>query len=131
MAIAKTPAGKARADVPDTTPAATAATLEAPRVPDGLVTAAHWAGECWCWPASLPFCGGCSPTSPESVCRWLWPVLLTALLTPLNGRLRAWKVPTVLASVASLLALALVVAGVFVAIGTQVAKEWPELWGAS
>ncbi|MCE1174951.1 MAG: AI-2E family transporter [Propionibacteriales bacterium] len=128
MAIAKTPAGKARADVPDTTPAAAAATMQAPRVPDGLVTAAHWgwrvlvlagvAALLW-W--LLTYFSGVSV--PLAVA-----ILLTALLTPLNGRLRAWKVPAVLASVASLLVMALVVAGVFFAIGTQVAKEWPELW---
>lgn len=128
MAIAKTPAGKARADVPDTTPAAAAATQEAPRVPDGLVTAAHWAWRvlvlagvaALLWWLLTYFSGVSVPLAVA--------ILLTALLTPLNGRLRAWKVPAVLASVAALLALAVVVAGVFVAIGTQVAKEWPELW---
>jgi putative heme transporter len=55
-------------------------------------------------------------------------MLLTALLAPLNSRLRAWNWPRALASLTSLAVLALVVGGVFAAIGTQVAKEWPELW---
>jgi len=55
-------------------------------------------------------------------------MLLTALLAPLNRWLRYLKWPRTLAAIASLAALALVVVGVFAAIGTQVAKEWPELW---
>lgn len=54
-------------------------------------------------------------------------VLLTALLSPINARLRSWKWPRALASVVSLAFLAVIIAGVFAAIGTQVAKQWPEL----
>jgi len=54
-------------------------------------------------------------------------VLLSALLGPLNLRLRAFGWPRALASVSSLLAMALVLIGVFVAIGAQVARELPEL----
>ncbi len=55
-------------------------------------------------------------------------VLLTALLTPLNRVLRNCKWPAALAAAGCLLAMAVVVIGVFAAIGTQIAKEWPELW---
>ena len=130
MAIAKTPAGKSRADAAHPEPTATASTKgpDAPRVPDGLVTAAHWGWRvlvlagvaALLWWALTYFSAVSVPLAVA--------ILLTALLTPLNGRLRAWKWPTVLAAIASLLAMALVVAGVFVAIGAQVAKEWPQLW---
>jgi len=55
-------------------------------------------------------------------------MLLTALLSPINARMRSWKWPAALASVVSLALMALVVAGVFAAIGTQVVKEWPQLF---
>ncbi|PKQ32156.1 MAG: AI-2E family transporter [Actinobacteria bacterium HGW-Actinobacteria-2] len=128
MAIAKTPAGKTRAD--DTVPLAEAAadTPDTPRIPVGLVTAASWSWRvlvvagvaALLWWALTYFSAVSVPLAVA--------VLLTALLAPLNGRLRAWKWPGVLASIASLLVMALVVAGVFVAIGTQVVKEWPQLW---
>ena len=54
-------------------------------------------------------------------------VLLTALLAPLNGRLREWSWPAALAAAGSLLATAVVVIGVFIAIGAQVAREFPQL----
>jgi predicted PurR-regulated permease PerM len=131
MANAKSPAGKARTEgaelnpvEPETEPNGSSA----PRVPTGLVTAASWgwrvlvlagvAALLW-W--LLTYFSAVSV--PLAVA-----VLLTALLTPLNRRLRAWKVPAVLSSVVSLLVMALVVVGVFVAIGAQVAKEWPQLW---
>lgn len=55
-------------------------------------------------------------------------VLLTALLTPLNRVLHRWRWPSALAAAGCLLAMAVVVVGVFAAIGTQIAKQWPELW---
>jgi predicted PurR-regulated permease PerM len=55
-------------------------------------------------------------------------MLLTALLAPLHARLRAWKWAPALAAIASLALMALVVVGVFAAIGTQVAREWPQLF---
>lgn len=58
-------------------------------------------------------------------------VLLTALLTPLNRLLRRWNWPRALAAVGCLLALLLVVVGVFTTVGAQIAREWPELWDQS
>lgn len=58
-------------------------------------------------------------------------VLLAALLAPLNARLRQWSWPPALAAAGSLVAMAAVVIGVFVAIGAQVAREWPELFAQS
>jgi len=58
-------------------------------------------------------------------------VLLTALLTPLNGLLRGWNWPPALAAAGCLLVMALVVAGVFLLVGAQIAREWPELWTKS
>jgi predicted PurR-regulated permease PerM len=55
-------------------------------------------------------------------------VMLAALLAPLNRVLRGWRWPPALAAAGCLLAMALVVVGVFAAIGTQVARQWPELW---
>jgi predicted PurR-regulated permease PerM len=55
-------------------------------------------------------------------------VLLTALLTPLNHLLRGWKWPPALAAAGCLLAMAAVIVGVFIAIGAQVRREWPDLW---
>lgn len=54
-------------------------------------------------------------------------VLLAALLSPLNGRLREWKWPPLLSAIGCLLATAVVIGGVFVAIGAQVARELPVL----
>lgn len=54
-------------------------------------------------------------------------MLLTALLAPVNERFRGWRWPNPLASAASLLVTAIVVIGVFVAIGAQVARELPQL----
>jgi predicted PurR-regulated permease PerM len=55
-------------------------------------------------------------------------VLLTALLSPLNARLRKWSWPPALAAAGSLLAMAIVIVGVFIGIGAQVAREWPQLF---
>jgi len=103
-------------------------TPTASRVPQGLVTAAAWswrvlalaavAGLLW-W--LLTYFSTVSV--PIGVA-----FLLTALLTPLNRLLRGWKWPSALAAAGCLVALALVVFGVFAAIGTQIAREWPELW---
>lgn len=99
-----------------------------PRVPQGLITASEWG-----W-RSLVLVG---------VVALLWwlltyfsavsvplavAMLLTALLAPLQARLRAWKWAPALAAIASLALMALVVVGVFAAIGTQVAREWPQLF---
>jgi predicted PurR-regulated permease PerM len=54
-------------------------------------------------------------------------ILFTALLAPLNRRLRAWGLSSVLSAILSLLAMALVIGGVLAAIGAQVAREMPEL----
>jgi putative heme transporter len=98
------------------------------RVPQGLVTAASWS-----WRV----------LAVAAVAALLWwlltyfstvsvPIgvafLLTALLTPLNRLLRGWRWPSALAAAGCLVALALVVFGVFAAIGTQIAREWPQLW---
>jgi predicted PurR-regulated permease PerM len=58
-------------------------------------------------------------------------VLLTALLSPLNGLLRRWNWPPALAAAGCLLVMALVVVGVFLLVGAQIAREWPELWTKS
>lgn len=98
------------------------------RVPQGLVTGAAWgwrvlvvaavAGLLW-W--LLTYFSAVSV--PIGVA-----FLLTALLTPLNRLFRGWNWPKALAAAGCLVVLALVVVGVFAAIGTQVAREWPELW---
>ncbi len=98
-----------------------------PRVPQGLITVAEWgwrvlvlaglAALAW-W--LLTYFSAVSV--PLAVA-----VLIAALLAPLNKQLVAWGWPRVLAAVVCLAALALVVIGVFAAIGTQVAREWPEL----
>ncbi len=58
-------------------------------------------------------------------------ILLTALLAPISDRFRAWKWPQPVASLASLLITAVIVLGVFVAIGAQVARELPKLVDSS
>ncbi|GAA4888607.1 hypothetical protein GCM10025789_01110 [Tessaracoccus lubricantis] len=54
-------------------------------------------------------------------------VLLTAMLHPLVQLLRRWGWPAALVSIASLLLLILVVAGLLTFVGTQVAAEFPAL----
>ncbi|MFZ0529696.1 MAG: AI-2E family transporter [Propionicimonas sp.] len=54
-------------------------------------------------------------------------MLLTALLSPLNQRLRRLGWPQSAAAAGSLLSMALLLIGVFVAIGAQVSRELPEL----
>ena len=98
-----------------------------PRIPQGVITASEWswrviviaavvAGFWWL----LQYFSGVAV--PLAVA-----VLLTALLAPLNGRLREWSWPAALAAAGSLLATAVVVIGVFIAIGAQVAREFPQL----
>ena len=98
-----------------------------PAVPRGLVTASEWAWRSLViagllfgiWYLLRYFSGVAIPLAVA--------VLFTALLTPVNARLRAWGWPPVLASRASLLTLALVIGGVLTAIGAQVAREMPQL----
>ncbi|MGC3994230.1 MAG: AI-2E family transporter [Propionicimonas sp.] len=98
------------------------------RVPQGVVTASDWAWRvlviagfvALAWWLLTYFSAVSVPLAVAT--------LLTALLTPLNRVLRRWKWPAPLASIGCLLAMALVVVGVFAAIGTQIAKEWPQLW---
>ena len=98
------------------------------RVPQGIVTAADWAWRvlviaglvALLWWLLTYFSAVSVPIAVA--------MLLTALLTPLNRILRRWNWPPALAAAGSLLAMALVIAGVFAAIGAQVVREWPELW---
>jgi len=110
------------------TPRPRVRTAPGPRVPQGLITAAEWG---WrflvlvgvaaiLWWLLTYFSGVAVPLAVA--------ILITALLSPLNSRLRGWSWPPVLAAIATLAVMALVVVGVFAAIGTQVVKEWPELW---
>lgn len=100
----------------------------ASRVPQGLATASDWAWRLLVIAALVALAWWLltyfsAVSVPVAIA-----MLLTALLTPLNRLLRGWGWPPALAATASLLAMGLVVAGVFAAIGTQVAREWPELW---
>lgn len=54
-------------------------------------------------------------------------VLLTALLTPASRLLRKWGLPALAATLLSLLLLVLVVGGVIVLFGAQIAREAPAL----
>lgn len=99
----------------------------APAVPRGLVTASEWAWRILViaglvlgiWYLLRYFSGVAIPLAVA--------VLFTALLTPINARLRAWGWPPVVASLGSLLTLIVVIGGVLTAIGAQVAKEMPQL----
>lgn len=55
-------------------------------------------------------------------------ILLTALLSPMVGRLVAWGLPRWLAVALSMLAMVVVVVGAFTLIGNQVAGQAPDLW---
>ncbi len=98
-----------------------------PRVPRGLVTASEWAWRVLViaafvlglWFLCQYFSGVVIPLAVA--------MLLTALLTPVNLRLRSWRWPPALASLSSLLLMALVVGGTLTAIGAQVAREMPQL----
>ena len=99
----------------------------APAVPRGLITASEWAWRILViaglvlgvWYLLRYFSGVAIPLAVA--------VLFTALLNPINARLRAWKWPPAVASLASLVTLALVIGGVLGAIGAQVAREMPQL----
>lgn len=92
-------------------------------VPDGLKVTAAWAWRLLVVAAALAglswllaeFSG---VTVPLAIA-----LLLVALLDPLVRRLRALGTPPVLASLMALLALVLVIVGIFVLIGTQVASQ--------
>ena len=98
------------------------------RVPEGLITTSEWAWRglliaaavAGIWWLITYFSG---VTVPLAVA-----VLLTALLSPLNSRLLAWSWPRPLAAISTLLITAAVLGGVFVAIGAQVVREWPQLF---
>jgi predicted PurR-regulated permease PerM len=106
-------------------------TAQGSRVPQGLVTASDWAWRvlvvagfvALLWLGLQYFSGVAVPLAVA--------VLLTALLSPLNGLLRRWNWPPALAAAGCLLVMALVVGGVFLLVGAQIAKEWPELWTKS
>ncbi len=101
--------------------------LPAPAVPRGLVTASEWAWRILViaglllgiWYLLRYFSGVAIPLAVA--------MLFTALLSPINARLRVWGWPPVLAALASLLTLAVVIGGVLTAIGAQVAREMPQL----
>lgn len=98
------------------------------RVPPGVVTASEWAWRALAIAAFLALLWWLLTYFSAVSVPVALAFLLTALLSPLNHLLRRWKWPPVLAAVTCLLAMALVVIGVFAAIGTQVVREWPELW---
>lgn len=100
----------------------------ASRIPQGVVTASDWAWRGLVIAAFLALLWWLLTYFSAVAVPVALAFLLTALLSPLNHILRRWKWPPALAAVACLLAMALVVGGVFAAIGTQVVREWPELW---
>ncbi len=108
-------------------PARRRPTPSASAVPRGLVTASEWAWRSLVIAAVLlglwfllQYFSAVS--IPLAVA-----VLLTALLAGVNARLRAWRFRPALAALSSLLVMALVIGGVFTAIGAQVAREMPQL----
>ena len=98
------------------------------RVPQGLITASDWGWRVLIVAAVL---GGVwwllsyfsAVSVPVAVA-----MLLTALLAPLNSRLRQWKWPPALAAAAALALMALVIGAVFALVGTTVVRQWPELF---
>ncbi|MDQ7992002.1 MAG: AI-2E family transporter [Propionicimonas sp.] len=96
-------------------------------VPRGLVTASEWAWRTLViaalvlglWFLLQYFSGVAVPLAIA--------VLFTALLTPINRRLRTWGLRPVVSAILSLLLMAAVIGGVLTAIGAQVAREMPEL----
>lgn len=99
-----------------------------PRVPQGLITASDWSWRVLVVAAVLALSWWLLTYFSAVSVPLAVAVLLTALLTPLNRMLRSWQWPPALAAAGSLLAMAALVIGVFAAIGTQVAREWPQLW---
>ncbi len=96
-------------------------------IPQGVVTAAGWSWRLLAIAAALigvyyllGFFSGVS--IPLAVA-----VLLSALLSPVAGRLRAWGWRPALASAGALAGMALLIVGVLVGIGAQVAREMPQL----
>lgn len=98
-----------------------------PTIPQGVVTAADWSWRLLVIAAAViglyVLAGYFSGvTIPLAVA-----VLLSALLSPFAERLRAWGWRPLLAAAGSLLGMALLIIGVLVAIGAQVAREMPQL----
>lgn len=97
------------------------------RLPAGVVTAADWSWRFLVIAAAIGLIwwllGYFSAVSiPLAVA-----VLLTALLAPLARRLLGWGWPPALAALSALAAVALLLGGVFAAIGAQVVREMPAL----
>lgn len=97
-------------------------------MPQGLVTASEWAWRTLLVAAVVGLVWWLLQYFSAVAVPIAVAVLLTALLTPLNRVLRRWNWPPALAAAGCLLAMALVVVGVFATVGAQVAREWPELW---
>jgi len=96
-------------------------------VPQGLVTASEWAWRSLVvgaviavvWLGLKYFSSVAVPIAVA--------VLLTALLSPFAERLRAWRWPPALASLTSLLGLAVVVGAILSLIGANIVRQWPQL----
>jgi predicted PurR-regulated permease PerM len=101
------------------------------RVPQGVVTASEWAWRALLIAAALLglwwllryFSAVAVPVAVA--------VLLTALLTPILRFPLRWGWPPMLAAAGSMVAVALLLGGVFSAIGVQVVREWPALFEQS
>jgi len=101
------------------------------RVPQGVVTASEWAWRVLVIAAVLLglwwllryFSAVAVPVAVA--------VLLTALLTPILRFPLRWGWPPMLAAAGSMVAVALLLGGVFSAIGVQVVREWPALFRQS
>ncbi|MCA0294499.1 MAG: AI-2E family transporter [Actinobacteria bacterium] len=98
------------------------------RVAPGLVTAADWAWRVLVIAAVVALLWWLLTYFSAVSVPLAVAVLLTALLTPLNRLLARAKLPPLLAAACCLLAMALIVGGVFTTVGVQIAREWPQLW---
>mgnify|MGYP001199846899 CR=1 FL=1 len=98
------------------------------RVPDGLVTASEWAWRGLVVAAALAGIWFLLTYFSQVTVPLAVAVLLTALLAPINARLAGWRWPRPLAAISTLLFTAVVLGGVFFAIGAQVVREWPQLF---